>query len=467
MSNEELRSKYVKVSSQEEANKVYDYLESIGEIVDRNWNKYNDVYCYVVNNGTKWILTVEGNKMYSDYTEITLPEFLNEKYDTPKFEVGKWYEVELSNRFKHIFEFNGYLTTDEVDLRQGYYDKTSKRWDTATCFNLKKVTNYKNLDLSEIQQYLPDGHPDKIDYQNVLDIEVGDTVRCISENKSKFATKAGHGWQANLEFVVTEIHKYGEHNVYFYNGQGVFSDAVRLVKRKKGLTNEKETLYYKVALVDEAAGISCCKKGDIFSCENTEFTYCTSLKDNFPGWVCNIDFSDIFNTLQEAEEFAKTLIEPIKKEIDEKKSMTSEELLEEARKKYPIGTKCICLTDNTIETITSDLKWNEEKNRIVQINVPGTRVYYKGKWAEIVETPIKVKKGLSDVLERDFDGQVQGIEVDNKVQWNEQIPVAKQSDAIYIDSNYIRKKYRLDLQYINKESNTDDDGYYKVDTSMY
>jgi hypothetical protein len=78
------------------------------------------------------------------------------------------------------------------------------------------------------------------DYQNVLDIEVGDTVRCISENKSKFGTKgsAGGGWKKDYEFVVDRItdtysHKPGG-KVYWEKGSGggVYSDAVRLVKKK-------------------------------------------------------------------------------------------------------------------------------------------------------------------------------------------------------------------------------------------
>lgn len=235
MSNEELRIKYVKVSSQEEANKIYDYLESIGETVDRNWNNYSDVctyICYILS--LNWILT--SISATENLTEVTLSEFLEE-----------------------------------------------------------------------------------IDYQNVLDIEVGDTVRCISENKSEFNNYAGFGWEADLEFVVSRVDKHNKYNVYFggKRGQGVYSDAVRLVKKKEVLTEKKEILYYKVALVDEAAAVLRCKKGDIFSCENTNFSSCIKLKDNTSGWICEgNDFSKIFNTLQKAEEFAKTLLKS-KPEVDE------------------------------------------------------------------------------------------------------------------------------------------------------
>jgi hypothetical protein len=76
-------------------------------------------------------------------------------------------------------------------------------------------------------------HNMKKDYQNVMDIEVGDTVRCISENKSKFNGDAGCGWQKDLEFKVTDIEDCITHRIYFggKNGNGVYSDAVKLVKK--------------------------------------------------------------------------------------------------------------------------------------------------------------------------------------------------------------------------------------------
>jgi len=71
------------------------------------------------------------------------------------------------------------------------------------------------------------------DYQNVLDIEVGDTVRCISENKSEFKDYAGGGWEKGLEFKVSRVNNHYDYKLYFggKNGNGVYSDAVRLVKK--------------------------------------------------------------------------------------------------------------------------------------------------------------------------------------------------------------------------------------------
>jgi hypothetical protein len=78
----------------------------------------------------------------------------------------------------------------------------------------------------------------KPQYQNLLDIEVGDVVRCNSTWESKFATREPNGWQKDLEFTVSSVVKYGDHNIYFGGAgtHGVFSDNIILVKKK----NSKE-----------------------------------------------------------------------------------------------------------------------------------------------------------------------------------------------------------------------------------
>jgi hypothetical protein len=77
------------------------------------------------------------------------------------------------------------------------------------------------------------------DYQNLTDLEVGDTVKCISENKSKISketgSSAGAGWKKDFEFVIGEITSTTEGKIYWPKGrsQGVYSDAVRLVKKRE------------------------------------------------------------------------------------------------------------------------------------------------------------------------------------------------------------------------------------------
>ena len=63
--------------------------------------------------------------------------------------------------------------------------------------------------------------------------------------------------------------------------------------------------------------------------------------------------------------------------------MNEKNLLEEAERKYPIGTVVRCLTEGTEETIESKLQWLFD-DMIIQSESPCTRVYKNGKWATIV-----------------------------------------------------------------------------------
>lgn len=71
-------------------------------------------------------------------------------------------------------------------------------------------------------------------------------------------------------------------------------------------------------------------------------------------------------------------------------------LLEEARRRYPIGTKVKCLSNGEVETIVSDFEWDNSKTQIKQEDSPSTRVYRdsfwsNSGWAEIIELPKSIE----------------------------------------------------------------------------
>jgi hypothetical protein len=73
----------------------------------------------------------------------------------------------------------------------------------------------------------------KKEYQNLLDIEVGDIVKCNPSWKSKFSPAQACGWKKDLEFKVERIDDYPTYKVYFGEdtGGGVYSDNITLVKK--------------------------------------------------------------------------------------------------------------------------------------------------------------------------------------------------------------------------------------------
>ena len=108
---------------------------------------------FEVSNTANVYLKAEGFKEFMDNFN---------KKENNKFEVGKWYELQAS----HIFNKNWYLklkkVTDTsyigeyVNVLFPEYNKEGK-FDKTFNYSLNELT-----DLSEIQPYLPEGHPDKI-----------------------------------------------------------------------------------------------------------------------------------------------------------------------------------------------------------------------------------------------------------------------------------------------------------------
>ena len=77
--------------------------------------------------------------------------------------------------------------------------------------------------------------------------------------------------------------------------------------------------------------------------------------------------------------------------------MNEEEILAEAIKRYPIGTRFRNYNKNGVYTITGEFKWGNNNN--IQASIEELNddkeyfgcVYIKGKWSEIIEYPENYK----------------------------------------------------------------------------
>lgn len=97
-------------------------------------------------------------KSFPSYIIYSASDFLEEEF---KFEEGKWYYIELGVH-KHYLKFKKINKNNAFLDKEGYI-KNLKEWDYGCSIDIEKVTFYRLLtDLSEIQQFLPDGHVDKI-----------------------------------------------------------------------------------------------------------------------------------------------------------------------------------------------------------------------------------------------------------------------------------------------------------------
>lgn len=175
---------------------------------------------------TEYLRLLYGNDTYAKIYEESL-----------NFIEGKWYK-NMGQKKNYIAKFakieNGVFYAYEY-IDEGIFHKYEGHSESLTSYFKDGV----ECTLEEIQQYLPEGHLDKtIVYENILDINVGDTVKCTPKCMSKCGIP-GVGFSPNLEFVVTKIESRvnpeGKFNIYFggEDGHGVFSDTVKLVKRKE------------------------------------------------------------------------------------------------------------------------------------------------------------------------------------------------------------------------------------------
>lgn len=156
-----------------------------------NFNKPNgDVgtICYIYNNTLRENLNGSG-KYYGVYYNIGIDCFTDDDLELvteeSKFEVGKWYKyLDCYIKFKHL---NNNIFVASDDILRGSYDGKGGNYGNV----IDDEDHYKLLeDLTEIQQYLPEGHPDKIkstidqfkegDYIVTLDVTI--TTHCAKNN---------------------------------------------------------------------------------------------------------------------------------------------------------------------------------------------------------------------------------------------------------------------------------------------
>lgn len=101
-----------------------------------------------------------------------------------RFEAGRWYKVELNNKFNHFVKFKS-VKNNTAYLDDLGYIADLRKWYHGTSIDLTDVTKLELLtDLSEIQKYLPSGHPDKLLKQETTTIP--EYVECIKSEGSSF-----------------------------------------------------------------------------------------------------------------------------------------------------------------------------------------------------------------------------------------------------------------------------------------
>lgn len=131
---------------------------------DKNISFYegfkDKIYCWDAENAD-WIFVKCNLKLFdiSKYLNLFPKDHSLYSEKTPKYEVGKWYKMNNCwyAKFLTIHGSGRYWRfSEEISSTSHYYPNPSN------CSNWESITIELLTDLSEIQQYLPDGHPDKV-----------------------------------------------------------------------------------------------------------------------------------------------------------------------------------------------------------------------------------------------------------------------------------------------------------------
>lgn len=338
--------------------------------------------------------TATRDKPHMDYTEITFDQF--KKYvlkseSTPVKENkivwlnGRWYRI-LNNwwgKFETIHNSGKRIKFSESITASGKYEATPKNIDLISEIELL-------TDLSEIQQYLPENHPDKIKKRTkkVEDLKYPDVVHCSSkEQRDKINSFAilkayeGDKWYLTGAHGVDDKPYTNKPKTRYVNYE--FSD---IIFPEEKVVKEWSSSGY-VVLLNRYMGIV---KGTISRIKHDYghgVTISHAIYNGDPANLTKDSECRWFPTLEEAQAFSDELLG--KNKVETKPMLSKEELLAEAKRKYPVGTRFNAARGNRAEyTVKKDSIFRYSDDNAVCIEDYGNgTVYFEGEWGEITYKP--------------------------------------------------------------------------------
>ena len=158
----------------------FDKLSNIKELKLTSY--YMGSYCY--NPHTRdW--SSSSTKTYpgaydSDSIIITSEQIVGDipekEENKPKVEVDKWYSFNWdchSSNSTIIAKIKG-VNEDSIDISWRSYLWRENDYNTLARYYFRDISNVKELSIEEVQQYLPEGHPDKFSNFNTSKYKMGD-----------------------------------------------------------------------------------------------------------------------------------------------------------------------------------------------------------------------------------------------------------------------------------------------------
>lgn len=128
-------------------------------------------------------IDVHLNSYFELMPEGFVPSKQEVKESSVEFISGKWYNFTTNQGKYDIYVKVDFFTDKELYFKDGKYI-SNKFYDSAGNIDLKFIENPRLVeDLSEIQEYLPEGHPDKITKQK---FEIGKWYKWYQKDHSSY-----------------------------------------------------------------------------------------------------------------------------------------------------------------------------------------------------------------------------------------------------------------------------------------
>lgn len=270
------------------------------------------------------------HQKFSEYFELMPIGWTPNQQNTQQYEVGKWYKLVTAYNWYAKFvkyENDTWHSSESINIDKERYNKEPGNWSS---FKSSNYTATLLTNLSEIQQYLPEGHINKIH------------TNMFKKDDYIVVLKKPNG---NLNYLPPNF-------------------CFKQYKNYDALFAEK-------------------------SIDGTE-TNCTDVTFlNKSTWR--------YATKEEIAEYNRLNAPFDVTKLNKKEELS---LLEQAKLKYPKGTKYISSYIGNKAEVTGDLEYIAKSDQITDGN--GGSVYLKGKWAEIVEK--SVNQEISEYVECLEDG---------------------------------------------------------------
>ena len=304
----------------------------------------------------------------------------------PKFEVGKWYKIfdQWYAKFKTIHRQGTFWQYNESITSKGNYDNISHN---ITMSDINAGLKIELLtDLSEIQQYLPDGHPDKIKPMEINEFKKGDYIVIVSGRKNckhvvdnfiyKQITKSNALFAEIDNFGTphrtTSVQIDNTLDKWRYATPEEIAEYNKLGKPYDVTTLNNNPEY--LECIENSIDITLGKIYKVISSSENRFTIKDDVSTN--TWSVNILQCKSFK--------------PSTKEAYDR-----QELLEEAKRRYPVGTKFKLAHDSSKQSYVKHANyfWGTSNNIYCAQHSSGNDfdnftyngcIYSEGKWAEII-----------------------------------------------------------------------------------